>query len=290
MSTGACGGTILPTLALQDGTRNLETASFTVPLGVPVTSYSQNFDGVTAPALPAGWASSPSGIWASTTAQRDTLPNSVFTPDVSSVTDYQLTSPVIPITSAAAQVSFRNYYKTESGFDGGVLEVSINGGAFTDIIAAGGSFLNGPYNGTISSSYSNPLSGRSAWTGDSGGFLTTTAILPPAAAAGNVQLRWRLGNDSSISATGWYVDTIVVSGGFNCCTGAPAVRLIAPRYNRTNQTFQFSVTGGVGYSYAVLASTNLSNWIALKTNTSPFTFIDSNTAAFPRRFFRTRSP
>lgn len=289
-ATGTCGGMILPTLQLQDGPQNLGTASFTLFLGVPTTSYSQNFDGVSAPALPSAWASSPSGIWVTTTAQRQTLPNSAFEPDIASVSDYQLTSPIIPIASATAQLSFRNYYKTEPGFDGGVLEISINGGAFADILTAGGSFAGGAYNGTISSSYSNPLSGRSAWTGDSGGFVITTVLLPAAAAGSNIQLRWRLGNDSSVSATGWYVDTVVINGSFNCCSGAPAVTLTAARYNRTNRTFQFSVTGGVGYSYAVLASTNLSNWIALKTNTSPFTFIDSNTAAFPRRYFRTRAP
>jgi autotransporter-associated beta strand protein len=53
-----------------------------------------------------------------------------------------------------------------------------------------------------------------------------------------------------------------------------------------NGRFQFSLTGVPGYSYAVLGSTNLSNWTALQTNVSPFTFIDTNAAAFPSRFYR----
>jgi hypothetical protein len=298
MATGNCGGTILPTLQLQDGSKSLGTAVFSLTLGAatPTVPFSQNFDGVTAPTLPAGWTSSTSGgsLWATTTAQRDTLPNSAFVADPSSVTDNLLVSPSVYVSSANAQLTFRHYYNTESGYDGCVLEVAIKGGGFTDILTAGGSFVSGAYNGTISSSYGNALAGRSAWTGNSGGFVTTVADLPAAAAGQVVQLRWRLGSDSSVASTGWYVDTIsslsIYQIGYSCCTGAPPSSLSAMRYNKTNHLFQLNVTGGTGYSYAVLASSNLSSWVPLGTNISPFTFIDSNSAAFPQRFYRTRYP
>jgi hypothetical protein len=293
LATGTCGGVISPTLQLQDGPRNLGTVGFSLPLGVLIVSFTQSFDSVTTPALPLSWTSSPPAIWGTTTAQRDTPPNSAFAPDVSSVSDYQLISPIIPINSASARLTFRHYYRTESGFDGGVLEISINGGPFTDILTAGGAFVSGAYNDTISTRYSNPLGGRAAWSGDSSGFVTTTVALPAAAAGGNIQIRWRLGNDSSVSATGWYVDTVSISTGYSCCTGAPQPSLTAMRYDKANHTFRFNVTGGTGYSYAVLGSTNLfdpSSWIPLGTNTSPFTFIDSNSPAFPQRFYRARYP
>jgi hypothetical protein len=41
-----------------------------------------------------------------------------------------------------------------------------------------------------------------------------------------------------------------------------------------------------GCSYAVQASTDLSDWVLLVTNTTPFTFTDTNSAAFPIRFYR----
>ncbi|MCX6904789.1 MAG: hypothetical protein NTW03_15170 [Verrucomicrobia bacterium] len=260
MATGACGGTIVPTLQLQDGAKSLGKVSFSLPLGIRSSAFSENFDAVAAPDLPPGWASSPTGGWITTTTQQDTPPNAAFAPDGSSVADHLLTSPPIPISSTNAQLTFRNYYNTESGYDGGVLEISINGGAFSDILAAGGSFLSNAYNGTISSAFSNPLAGRSAWTGNSTNFLTTTAVLPPNAAGSNIQLRWRLGTDSSVSAAGWSVDGVIVGGDYACCTGAPPTYLRAMLYDPTNQSFQFNVTGGAGYSYAVLASTNLSNW------------------------------
>ena len=48
-------------------------------------------------------------------------------------------------------------YFLENGFDGGVLEISINGGAYQDIITAGGSFAAGGYTGVISTSFGNPI-------------------------------------------------------------------------------------------------------------------------------------
>ena len=36
----------------------------------------------------------------------------------------------------------------DTAYDAGVLEISINGGAFTDIITAGGTFVSGGYNHT----------------------------------------------------------------------------------------------------------------------------------------------
>ena len=116
------------------------------------------------------------------------------------------------MASAMAQVMFQNNYILENTFDGGVLEISINGGAFTDIITAGGSFAAGGYNGTISTSFLSPIAGRQAWTGNSGGYITTVANLPSAAAGQPIKLRFRMATDCSVSATGWRVDTISITG------------------------------------------------------------------------------
>jgi hypothetical protein len=57
----------------------------------------------------------------------------------------------------------------------------------------------------------------------------------------------------------------------------------------TNRQIQFTVTGTAGGSYAVAVSTNLSktNWVAILTNVSPFSFKDTN--LLPQRFYRARS-
>jgi subtilisin-like proprotein convertase family protein len=176
------------------------------------TNFSQNFDGVTAPALPAGWtainAAGPAPLWETSSVTPFSAPNAAFVNDPNVVSDKRLESPIITILTGPAQLTFRNNYILETNFDGGVLEISIGGGAFTDIITAGGSFVSGGYNGTISTAFQNPIGGRQAWTGNSGGYIITTVNLPAAATGQNIVLRWRMGSDNSVAGTGWRIDDI----------------------------------------------------------------------------------
>ena len=89
-----------------------------------------------------------------------------------------------------------------------VLEISINGGAYQDIVAAGGSFVTGGYTGTISVNFGSPIGGRMAWTGNSAGYITSTVNLPAAANGQNIRLKWRMATDSSVAGVGVRVDTI----------------------------------------------------------------------------------
>ncbi len=193
-------------------------------------STTQNFDGVTVPALPAGWVSAvPVGVgaqWTTTTAFFDVL-QSVFTNQVATVSEQNLTTPVIAVTTASAQLTFKHRWAFEAStlpntWDGGVLEIKIGAGAFTDIITAGGSFVTNGYNSTVSASFSNPLGGRAAWGNNSSGvFVTTTVNLPASAAGQSVQFRWRLGSDTSGAGTGWWIDTFSVTDVI--CMGTPLV-------------------------------------------------------------------
>lgn len=54
-------------------------------------------------------------------------------------------------------------------------------------------------------------------------------------------------------------------------------------------TFGFTVSGNSGQTCVVEASTNLLDWIPVLTNVAPFSFTETNTASFNRRFYRTRS-
>jgi PKD repeat protein/endonuclease/exonuclease/phosphatase family metal-dependent hydrolase len=198
---GTCGGTISAILALQDGVVNLGTISYTIPVGLPTTVFTQNFDSVTAPSLPVGWTTSASGAqsnWVTSTAAADTAPNAAFSPDFSNVGINELDTPSIAINSSVASLTFRQNYSLAAsatnssiGYDGGVLEIAIGGGSYTDIVAAGGSFVSGGYNTTLSTDFSNPLAGRQAWSGSSGVFTATVVNLPATAAGQNIQLRWR---------------------------------------------------------------------------------------------------
>src|SRR4029077_9298699 len=165
------------------------------PCSLPV-SFSENFDNVTPPALPPGWlatnALGPPPMWVTSDSgvpnpPADSSPNAAFIDDPAVVSDKRLDSLAFPIpTATSAQLTFRQNFNLEAsdvdpnlGFDGGVLEVSVDGGnTFQDILDAGGSFVAGGYNRTISTDRGSPIAGRQAWSGNSQGFITTVVNLP----------------------------------------------------------------------------------------------------------------
>jgi cell division septation protein DedD len=179
-----------------------------------------NFDDVTPPVLPPGWtainAIDPDGIlWQTSDSGHPTPPafsepNAAWVNDPDTISDKYLYSPsgtIDPIGSSI--LVFWHNYDLEDGFDGGVLEVSTDGGnSFQDILAAGGTFFRGGYNGTVSTCCGNPLAGRQAWTGNSGGFIETDVGGLPTGVP--IVLRWRMASDSSGSGEGWRVDDIVI--------------------------------------------------------------------------------
>ena len=192
----------------------------------------ENFDSTTPPALPPGWVSDftpgpadcfPEGTcalgtdWATTPTAPHTPPHCMFHDAPGCVTDSTLDTPFFEggLTNGTF-LHFRHSYDLEEGRDGAVLEISINNGPFVDFIAAGGGNLQ--YNGTISADFLSPIAGRSAWTGNSGGYVDTFAQMPLSALGKTVRLRFRLATDCSGAGTGWRIDTIDISDNIGCPT------------------------------------------------------------------------
>lgn len=247
----------------------LTAFSIFVTTGIFAQPCSENFDGVTAPALPASWIATTattctgSLAWTTVNTTSDSPPNSVFTNNPGCISDEWLDTRQIPIVSPTAQITFRRSNILENNFDGLVLEISIGGGPFQDIIAAGGSFVTGGYNGTISVNFGSPIAGRPAWTGNSGGFVTTTVNLPASANGQTVVFRFRRATDSSVTATGAFIDEISVAGS-DCnlpcvpptyttqpanaavCLGANATFTVATTGIPT-PTYQWQVNSGSGF-------------------------------------------
>jgi VCBS repeat-containing protein len=229
-ATGACGGTLIATLQMQDGARDLGTATASFTLGGTGNIFTQNFDTVTVPALPSGWTTSATNSganWRTTNSLADTLPNAAYSSDPASVGINELVSPALTLPLGSSQLSFRNLHSFEmgstNGYDGGVLEIKIGTNAFVDILAAGGSFVAGGYNTTISISFSNPIAGRLAWSGTNASYITTIVDLPPSSAGQVVQFRWRVGTDNSNPGGGWHIDSIGINGALCCANSAPTL-------------------------------------------------------------------
>jgi Phosphoesterase family len=217
-----------PTPTLTPTPTPMATPPTPTPGTCSFTYLHEEFDAVTAPALPPGWSSSftpgpanciPAGTcpfgtnWTTSTTNFTTPPNCAFHDAPGCVTDSSLYSPAFFVFQAfgGASLYFDQNFDLPSGLDGAVLEISINGGPFTDFVAAGGTFLfNSGYNGTISPTSLSPIAGRAAWTGNSGGNRPAHAVLPPSGNNSSVILRFRLATDCSGAGTGWSVDRLSV--------------------------------------------------------------------------------
>lgn len=134
-----------------------------------------------------------------------------FSSDHTSIKDDRLQIGPFPLDNGAS-LSFSHHWAFEGSttpYDGGALEVSTDGATWVDVVAAGGVFVSGGYTGTLSSSFSNPLGGRQAWTADSPGVVHSEVDLG-ALAQHSLWFRFRLGCDSSSGDLGWWVDDILL--------------------------------------------------------------------------------
>ena len=230
-----CGGVVVMTLRLQDGASELGDVTIDLQTGKQKLAVAQNFDRAQFGFLPPRWTRSSETMsqiivpraWGASTARAQSAPKSMFSPDPNQQGVNELVSPVFLVTSADARLTFRNWYELETTFlrnrlyDGSVLEIRIGAGAWQDILAAGGSFVSGGYDGTIDSCCQNPLGGRLGWSGRSGvnqtsEWITTAVRLPASAAGQHVQFRFRVGTDIGGFREGQYLDDLVVTDGYVC--------------------------------------------------------------------------
>lgn len=72
------------------------------------------------------------------------------------------------------------------------------------------SFTSGGFNGTVSTSWENPLGGKRAWCHQLASWTPVSLDLL-ALVGQTVKLRWHEGDDASGSATGWYVDSVTIA-------------------------------------------------------------------------------
>jgi Zn-dependent metalloprotease len=110
-------------------------------------------------------------------------------------------------------------------FDGGIVEYTTNGGlTWTN---ASSLFYKGKnYSGTLYKT--NPLSGRSAYTTTSQGYVATSYNLSELAGK-PIRFRWRMATDSTGSYLGWIVDDVEIF----TCEGNPGVPSLKSPANAT---------------------------------------------------------
>ncbi|ANB17855.1 S8 family serine peptidase [Dokdonella koreensis] len=156
--------------------------------------------------------------WALSTQRPSPLSggNAFKATDVATVTDQRLTSPVIALPAGQSPITLRyqNWRALEpvaattTCYDAGILEIAVDGGAFTQV--TGARLINDPYVAPVSTSWGSPLAGLDGWCGTRA--YADTLIDLSEWADRSVQLRWRLGTDQSAAADAWYVDDIRIEG------------------------------------------------------------------------------
>jgi hypothetical protein len=134
-----------------------------------------------------------------------------------------LTSPDITVgavgdVAGSARLSFTHNVQTELGFDGGTVEISVNGGAF-GIVPASAYVFNPPsVLATAGAGSTNPQAGKAGFTGTDGGKVSSqwgTSIInlnaAGAALGDTIKVRFGISRDGCGGVKGWWVDNVKVT-------------------------------------------------------------------------------
>ena len=108
-----------------------------------------------------------------------------------------LLSPPVQITEPS-QLTFYQYFASESYYDGGIVEITTDGNNFSRLSPVGGY----PYHGVRfgGDAYSGSLGGWSKQAFDLSGYVGQT-----------VQIRFRFISDYSVTRAGWYIDDVRIA-------------------------------------------------------------------------------
>jgi hypothetical protein len=114
-----------------------------------------------------------------------------------------------------SQLTFQHRFNTETGVDGGVLEYSIDGTTWQDILAGSGMITANPqrfessgYNLTMDGNSGTPLAGREAWSGQQGWSEVRVDLAD--FVGETINFRWRAVGNAITASEGWRIDDIVI--------------------------------------------------------------------------------
>lgn len=216
--TGACAG------GLTDA--NLVRRAVT-PAGPETIAFADEVDPVASPPLWTTAGSSGAGSNFAVIVDPLVAANSVwFTLNPNEPTDRRLAQvAAVAVPAGGGELEIIHRFSTEATYDGGVIEYSLDGTTWTDVLAAQGAvpanparFIANGYNGPLAGG-ANPLAGRQGWQGSSAGFATgyITSRINLADFAGlSVRFRFRFGADASVGGEGWWIDRVRVFAPTSC--------------------------------------------------------------------------
>lgn len=184
-----------------------ETKTFTVQatvtggFAVPTTLINDGLD----PANYTWTKTITSGVnsWNSSSTRAHTGANAWYATDAANTSDLALQSGDLLLDSVST-LSFWHYFETDATYDGGLVEITTDGGShWTDL---------GPYmtqNGYNSNLFA--LTGnRQGFSGSSGGVFIQTLATLTGFAGKTARIRFRFASDPTVGGDGWYIDDILL--------------------------------------------------------------------------------
>ncbi|WP_282030615.1 T9SS type A sorting domain-containing protein [Winogradskyella eximia] len=187
----------------------------TAPPAITITSYPYNQDfesgagGWTSSGTNSSWAlGAPSNTGISNADSGTNAWVTNLTGNYSSNENSAVTSPIFDFSSLTAPaIQLSIYRDSESGYDGAVLQSSIDGGTSWQNVGANADPNNWFNNSGLSS---NPGGQSSGWAGDSGAWVVASNNLTGLGGQSNVLLRIAFGSDGSLQYEGFAFDTISI--------------------------------------------------------------------------------
>ncbi len=199
---------------------------------VAVNAFSDNAEYTPANVGSEPWVTTGDGAWVpnddqyATSVDKSATYHDFYGQDFASISDSALAMKNAVLIPVGAYLRFSQAYVFDYGaeyppptgdfYDGGRVEYTTDGTTWNDL---GPLITDNGYNGTLSSSYGNPLGGQRAFSGNSAGYYASRADLSTLAGQ-SVKFRWRIVTDSSSNDLGWLLDDIAV---YSCTTPSLSV-------------------------------------------------------------------
>lgn len=153
------------------------------------------------------------GDWSiQSTSNASSSPSAWVSTSVGEIKDDSLDTVPIQVPSRGASLSFHHVVDLEFERDGGVLEISVDGGPFFDLCSR---VEQGALGGVIATQFGSPIAEHAAWTGQVGPPAEEVIVDLDPYAGSEVVFRFRLTCDEANGGGSWTVDDlrVVESGG-----------------------------------------------------------------------------
>lgn len=259
-------------LALQQ----TQTYSFTVSVnpGTFFPTVTLLNEPVAGPTMPASLTptSNTATQWVVSTTQSNSAPASVFSENTAVPSEQLLTTNAFPLGTTPTQLSFWHSYNTELNYDGGVVEISTDGG-FNWADLGEKMYLN-KYNAGIDPTSGTSIAGKRAFTGIITGFVKTSINLADYNGQ-SARFRWKFETDNGTPAIGWYVDDIMLKS-------EPLVIMRSNLFSNTGARISYDDTSTIIIQSTacinVAITTQPANATACAGSNATFTVVASGTA------------